>query len=710
MAITQSDYSAQMLAQLRLLDPSVSAEVGTPERKIFDTIASVLASAQIDLTQLSGTLDIDSKVGSNLDNFLALFGFGRQQPVKASGFVEFSVTSALTQDIIIASGTQVMAPQTSVSIGGSIDEIQNVIFETTFQVTLTAGQLSVLAPVRAITAGSLSNVAANTVNSWAGNVVFGIQEINNPAAISGGIDTEDDDELKIRFKNTVFRNLAGTQDQYIALATSASSTTKVNVVGPISRYREYIQVPQVDDATAINVDPETTGPGSADEPGNGNAGEYTTALSTIPYSQHTYTEVPTFVSNGNTGINSIFWRQDVDWTLNTTSDEKNRGDAYRFYNNDAPLRIGPDPLGTDATYQPSVTFDNVYTGADNSVTAVRPGDTLLLEHSYLSTSSRNDVPHNITNCVDVFVDGINDTNALTIIPSPGISTTHAFVSTPINSKYYVGNYRRDGQPITQPTAGNIFMPLFWQPTTDLPDSITVFDDDNTATYYKNEHYWLAIDTTELYGTIRARNGIEFNANLAGADGTSNSNRSGLKLNEFPTDTSMEVDNYTFDKNIVDTQSAIEAAKQTTTDVLVHRSRIRYFKLDVTVMYTAGANPQTTNDQMNTAIANFFQSGFFGNTIQLSDLLQAIHDVGGIDNVRWSSDIPSNTDLNRIAETDRDGNSLPGIEYNADFTLKDDELPLLPDAVSEDDQNSRFFATEPGLIIRSRAQNTWTSAV
>ena len=326
MAVTQQQLSAQMLAQLRMLDPSASAEVGTPERKILDTVAQALSDAQVDLTQLAGALDVDAKVGAKLDQFLALFGFGRQVATRAQGFVTFSRLDAdgnpspSNLDIRVPSGTQVMASNGSTLSTTITDHaVQHAVYETSFEVTLLAGESEVSVPVKAIIPGSASNVAANRVREWGATAVYGIFDITNPAPITGGVDREDDDELKIRFKNTVFRNLAGTQDQYIALAVAAAYVTKVNVVGPISRYREYIQVPPEDDLAAYNVNPEDVGP--EDEGGVGLPGEYTTALSTIPYSKHTYDTVPTFVSNGKSAGNSIFWREELDWRMNTTAAE-----------------------------------------------------------------------------------------------------------------------------------------------------------------------------------------------------------------------------------------------------------------------------------------------------------------------------------------------------------------------------------------------------
>jgi hypothetical protein len=61
MALTQRDSVLQMLAQLRVLDPSVSAELGTPERKILDTVAQQIADSSVDLAALSSAFDLDSK-------------------------------------------------------------------------------------------------------------------------------------------------------------------------------------------------------------------------------------------------------------------------------------------------------------------------------------------------------------------------------------------------------------------------------------------------------------------------------------------------------------------------------------------------------------------------------------------------------------------------------------------------------------------------
>lgn len=632
---TQQQLALQMVQQLRLLDPNMSGEVGTPERKIIDTVAQALAENQIDMNVLTGAFDLDAKFGTDVDKFLGMFGFGRQQARAATGYVKFKRLTASVYDVPIARNTQVIAPGVSVDGGGGTTSL---IFLTSEPVTLPAGSLEITVPVRCSVAGSIGNVAANSISQFGTTPILGITEVVNEVPTQNGIDQESDDEYKIRFKNTVFRNLAGTEDQYLALAVSTQNTTKANVVGPISRYREYIQVPDVDDATA---DPDS---GIA---GNGSAGDYTTALSTVPYSKHVYDTVPHFVSNGESGANAVFYRSGIDFTLNATDAAKDRGDTYRG-------RIagsGPDVLNDNATiYQPNLTFTNVYSGSDTTVQSIRSQDILLFEHSYMSTASRNDWDRQILNCVDVFINGSNELAADAVLPRP--EGTQNLFSSNASSVLCVENFRRVGQPNRRPTIGNLFTPLFWQPMTDLPDKIVTSD----SAYVKNIHYWAVEDVTEIGNTVRARNGIEWATGIGGL------NSADYDEGPFtgPTiagtaDDAIAIDGYRYDRNVIDLQVALDGQKQVTADVLAHRAKTRFFKLDVTVMFMNGIGISDISQQIADALNIYMSGQYFGSVIQLSDLLQIVHNVNGVDNVRWSRDLTSNRDC--LVECDINGDPL-----------------------------------------------------
>jgi hypothetical protein len=184
---------------------------------------------------------------------------------------------------------------------------------------------------------------------------------------------------------------------------------------------------------------------------------------------------------------------------------------------------------------------------------------------------------------------------------------------------------------------------------------------NDVTYLKGVHYWMLEDTSELYGTIRARNGIEFSTGMRGigaGDGdTDASGWTGPFITAHPSGSALPVEDYYYDRNIPDLQATIESNKQVTTDVLAHKARMRYFKFDVTIMYTPGTSKASVDDQVRQSVTNLLRANYFGQVIQLSDVLQAVHDVPGVDNVRWSSDVPGSSDLVRAYETDVNGNPL-----------------------------------------------------
>lgn len=678
--ISQQQLALQMLAQLRLLDPSISAEIGTPERKIIDTVAQSLSDSQVDLDALSAALDIDSKYGAGLDRFFRLFGFARQSATYSTGYVTLSRLTPSNVDIRIPMGTIIDAPLGDVS---SVISAATVRFGTAYDAILPAGDLSVTVPIRATVAGEIGNVAANTVTILQSASTFGVTSATNEIPTKGGKDIESDNEFKIRFKNTVFRNLAGTQDQYMALAVSTAYTTKANVIGPQSRYREYIQLPPVADNASYDSNNDTV-----NEAGNGNAGEYTTALSSLPFAKYIYAvELPSFVSNGELGIGSFFYRQDYDFVVNNTIGTKNRGDAYRFGLTGADWSFASNV--DTPTPRPNVTFKNVYTGTDADVSAITPGEVVLFEFAYMSEASRNDISKGINNAVDVFIDGGNETAATTVIPRP--TNTNTFVDDPA-SKFHYENYRRKGQTSKRPLIGNILTPLFWEPITDLPDSIVVADD----TFYKNVHYWVVEDVSSIGGTVRSRSGIEWSIGVLGVSST-DSYTPGTNPSTFtgkwiynPTGDPVggqpfEISGYIYDKNIVDLQSALEGSKQVTTDVLAHRAKKRYFKLDVSVMYSGGVNVSDVNAQIQNAVDVYLKSQYFGSYIQLSDLLNAIHNVQGVDNVRWSSDIPNSTATTRVYECDIDGNPLtnvtierqrPGSNISAGYSVPRPEIQRL----------------------------------
>lgn len=730
--LSQTQIAEQMVAQLRLLKPTISAEVGTPERLILDTVAGALAESSIDLIGLAEALNVDSKFGANLTNFTALFGFERQQATVATGFVKFSRNSPAPTNIVIPSGV-ILKSHISTATDGILPE-----FVTTASVTLHAGEEETeLVPVRAKTPGSIGNVPAEAVTIMSFAPVLGITAVTNPAATVGGTEQEDDNSLKTRLKNTVFRNLAGTEDQFLALSVATAFSTKANVIGPISKYQEYIQVPLEDDTTLYPFGGGESYPGypsplmvrgsganfgkvitipstigievgapvevykSEDSPtlassstvaaimspteieivktlssevvdgwvfiGDPTAfretlvNKWTTALSTNPFAKEIWRGLPVFVSDITSGVSKFFFREDVDFNFNYPP--KLQGDTLRAMIDG----VGPDPrTNITGKNQPNVTFINVFLGSEpGAVAALAPEDIVLFEYAYTSAASRNSILHNVTNAVDVYIDGTNEQSTSTIFSALLSGSAQEFVDDP-TSMYYFENYRRDGDPTKRPLEGNILTTLFSEPVLKIPGQINIGLDK----YYLGVHYWLVHDTSGYFGTVRARDGIEWSGTIKGDQGHSEEGvptpekeepvYTGKTFAEHESPGLVEVEPYFYDQNIEDLQAALEASRQVTTDVLAHRAKLRYFKLSITVVYAPQATPTTVNNAIQEAISQFFANQNFGNVVRLSDLLAQIHNVAGVQNVRWSNDVPNDPSLVRVQQTTIGGRPLEGI--------------------------------------------------
>lgn len=130
--------------------------------------------------------------GAYLDYHAQLRSLERKAPVAAQGTVRFSAGEATESDREIPQGTVCMT-------------VGLIRFETTKPVILSAGELTVEAPVRALEAGEAGNVAAGTIVSMA-IAPMGISACTNPQPCTGGADGEDDEALRERVLDT-FRRL-----------------------------------------------------------------------------------------------------------------------------------------------------------------------------------------------------------------------------------------------------------------------------------------------------------------------------------------------------------------------------------------------------------------------------------------------------------------------------------------------------------------------
>jgi len=650
MAQTASQISQQILAQLKVLDPAISADPLTPERKIIDTVSDVFADNQIDYYVLNYQYDIDTKVGSDLDKFVALFGFARQSGRRAAGTITFGRATPADHDILIDSGTQVVKPSTVVSPAS--------VFFTTAAVVLPTGALTVEAPIEASDIGALGNVPAGAITTLGAGISNDISFVINNNGTTGGSASETDAELRVRFKNTIFRNIAGTKDQYLALAIASRFANKANILGPQSRYSEWIQIPASRTVTSL-----------------------------IPYSKYTY-DFDYYLTDGDPTSETFYTPRGVDFTFTdsippsiavnastttlagtqTLPEATITVAATTGFPSSGILTINGQTITYTGTTSTTFTgtsggIGTFAAGTTVSYGTLLPGAIALFEHTYCSINSRNDPANNILNYVDVYVSGQDGTNATDVVRFP----TNSFVfSTSSTSPYYINNFQRT-QTGEAPVEGNRFMEFLWQPLLTLPATIIV----EGRPYYLGTDYWQISDITNYRGSRRSRDGIEWSAASAAS---------------IPTGTEFII-TYTFDRLPLTLNELMERHKQITTDVLVHSATERYLNINLIVMYSPGFAKSAVDEAVSIALEAFLEKQLFGTIIQVSDIVDIAHDVPGVDNVRLA--LPSDGVAYGIQEVALDGLTPLSAPQITDFFLSDADLPVLN-----------------RVTLYQRSQNTW----
>lgn len=650
MAQTPADISAQIRAQLKVLDPTISADPITPERKIIDTVAEVMADNQIDYYVLNYAFDIDTKVGSDLDQFVGIFGFARQAGRAATGIATFQRSTPADQNIFIDSGTQIIKPQSPVSPA--------VVFFTTAAVVLAEGTTEVDAPIQAASVGPLGNVASGTITTIGTGTDSSVSVVTNNNGTTGGSDPESDAELRVRFKNTIFRNVAGTEDQYLALSIASSYASKANVIGPQDRFEEWVQVPSTRVITSQIPYSKYTYSTDYYLTDGDPVSEIFYASRGIDYSMSTAVPPVVTINSAVTSLTVGATLPTATLTVSSTSGFPTTGTIY----------VGGQQVfytGTTGT-----TFTGCTGGTGTFVTGtpvtyglLQPGVVALLEHTYCSINSRNDPANNILNYVDVFVSGQDAVSATEVVRFP--SVTYQLTAT-TTSPYYVNNFKRVSTGVI-PTVGNFFMELLWQPVVTLPSSIVV----QGRPYYLGTDYFQVADTTTWRGSRRGRDGIEWTAAASATIGAN------VDL----------ILGYTFDRLPLTLNEVIDQHKQITTDVLVHSANERFLNFNLIAMYRPGFSKASVDAAIQTALEDFLDRQLFGTVIQISDVIDIVHQVPGIDNVRLA--IPNDGIAYGIQEVAANGITPVGAPKTTDFFLQDSDLPVLN-----------------RVLVSQRSQNTW----
>lgn len=600
MGVSQDDIVTQMRDALQLSDPELDTGVGTPARKILDAVAGSIAGAYIEQHLLSYAYDVDSKIDADLDAFTQLFGIARIAARRSVGTVTFSRTGDLTATVFIPVGTEVSTADSS------------VVVQTVTGGTMMSGAASVTVAVQAVVAGPEGNLAAGAA-TLVTSPIQGVNAVVNTAAFTGGMNRETDSELRARWKATVFRSLAGTEQMYLGVALDDGDCYAATVVGASRTRTEILQVPV--------------------------SGDVVTQITDAKYIYAS----PVQVSKADG--TALAYGYDYQWIASN------------------PPTIHP--------------LSGAFPAA---------GELITVEYQYLPVVSRNDPSNTITNRVDLFVGG---TRAQSAQVGSVFRQANVFVSTPTSATLYTGNWIRNDQ--TAPTAGNVFVPLPYGPILTVPATLsiggttyglaTAANPLGTVSGGVTYAYQVVHDSTVNGYTATSQFGLEWHHSYLPADGSAfNVGANG---------------DYTYNEVPASVQDAVNRWRLTGVDARVHQAQTRWLRFTVGLMYTSTAtgSAAAVQDAVRAALSDFLGKLGFNAAIQVSDVLEVIHQVPGVDNVRLlnGSDVtgynPANPNASIVGIQQIVAGSAPAsgaiVSYvdsttgrAKDVYLKDNELPVL----------------------------------
>lgn len=641
---TPAQISQDILAKLAVTAPGLSLEVGTPERKIIDAVAEALSEGTVDNYVNSTALDIDTKSGADLEDYVGVFGFGRLQGNYSSGTVTVTFNTAAVQSYIINPGTQFFVSATSTS--------STVTFNSTTTVAFNVGDNSAVVPLQCAIVGTVGNVSAGSIANFTSGQSF--STVTNIEPFSGGSDDETDEQLRARFKKTILRNITGTADFYTAIClqiasngnSSSSGVSRVNIIGPVSKATTQIQTGSIGTPVTIpgkNISYVWPGGDSVSE----NAGQIpTVAANVVTTAGNTSITAPAGTFNNNiTGSFVYGVGIPAGTTISYLSDTAATLSIAATSSGTISLTIAGETWFTNTVdynfssgFITSPTITPLNSAAANSF--------LDIGYEYNSTHSRNNPFAGISNKIDIFVDGFNPQ----AIQEQCVTSGTLITAAGNGDSYSASNFATyNGSAVS--LVGKTFQRLGSTPILTWPISILT---SSGSTTLLGTDYIGVYDTTTKQGSEREMSGIVW-------------------LNAVPANGLTFLANYTYNQTPQILNSIFKKQKQITTDVMVHQAIVGQFSFTFVIQYNQGYAPNNVNNDVIAAINNYFNTVPFGGWIQFSDMLQVAHNVNGVDNVRMAHAGDGGPLAGGVYQVN---NGTAGTVYTSDFQLDDNALASL----------------------------------
>lgn len=197
---------------------------------IFEGVASQDVFLQAQAQVVNQIARLTTSTGSDVDTFLAQFGFTRTPPTLATGTETFTAPNpAASQVLIYPAQSALLTPGGAISYSIVPDTSQTAWNDALGAYILAVGQTSIAATVQATIAGSAYNVQSGQLTVLT-TPIPGISSVTNPAAINNGVDGESDAAVKARFVQWLNSLSKATQGAIISAIAAVQAGLMLNLL------------------------------------------------------------------------------------------------------------------------------------------------------------------------------------------------------------------------------------------------------------------------------------------------------------------------------------------------------------------------------------------------------------------------------------------------------------------------------------------------
>ncbi|HDL7128048.1 TPA: baseplate J/gp47 family protein [Yersinia enterocolitica] len=175
----------------------VDLSIGSLLRALAESNAGIAQWIQQLIVTLLVTTRASTSSGTDLDSWMADFGFLRLSAVQASGNVTFSRFTATNQALILV-GVEVTTTDGTQAFTVIADTTNANYDPVSGGYVMSPGIAAISVPVMANTAGLAGNAQAGTITVISGSIQF-VDTVTNPVTFSNGENAESDQAFRARF-------------------------------------------------------------------------------------------------------------------------------------------------------------------------------------------------------------------------------------------------------------------------------------------------------------------------------------------------------------------------------------------------------------------------------------------------------------------------------------------------------------------------------